>query len=74
MTAALPRAVCAPHRFSTLRTVEETREQRVHFVMPHSRSTIKFQLLLHSRPERSIYNRRLFAPIGYAFMANLTYI
>src|ERR1700719_2973843 len=74
MTAALPRAVGAPHRFSTLRTVKETGEQRVHFAMPHSRWTIKFQVLLHSHPEGSFHDRRLFARIGYAFMADLTYI
>jgi hypothetical protein len=42
--------------------------------MPHSRWTIRFQVLLHSRPERSFHDRRLFARIGYAFMADLTYV
>src|ERR1700719_2268248 len=73
MTAALPRAVGAPHRCSTLRTVEKTGEQRVHFAMPCSSSTLEFQLL-HSLPERSLHDRRLFARIRHAFMADLTYI
>jgi hypothetical protein len=42
--------------------------------MPHSSPSIEFQLLLHSRPERLFHDRRLFARIGYAFMADLAYI
>jgi hypothetical protein len=40
--------------------------------MPHSSPRIEFQLPLHSRPERSLHDRRLLARIDYAFMADLT--
>jgi hypothetical protein len=50
MTAALPRCVGAPHPFSALRTIEESREQRVYLAVPHSASNLDFELLLHSLP------------------------
>jgi hypothetical protein len=52
VTAALPRPVCTPHPFSTAGTVEKTREQRVHLMMPCSSLSLDFQLLLHSLIKR----------------------
>src|SRR5438874_9828265 len=42
--------------------------------MRYSSSRIGFELMLHSFPECSIDDGRLFARIDHAFMAKLTYI
>jgi hypothetical protein len=44
--------------------IEQMGEQRFYLAMPRSLPRIEFQLLLHSRPQRSLHDRRLFARIG----------
>ena len=42
--------------------------------MRYSSSRIGFELMLHSFPEGSIHDGRLFARIDHPFMTNLTYM
>jgi len=71
----LPRVVAVPQPFSTLGTVEKTREQHLYLAtMTDSSPRIRFELLLHAFPKRSLHDGRLLARIDHPFIADLTYI